>query len=54
MAGRAKHAERSHRSYHNPKPFGSFYQKASTTAANKAKRSLADSIKSFFHKKTGN
>lgn len=46
MAGRNKHMERSHRSYHNPKPFATFVRKANIKAAQRVTRlSLMDRAK---------
>ena len=46
MAGRIKHMERSHRSYHNYKPFATFERKANIKLAQKVTRlSLMDRVK---------
>lgn len=51
MAGRAKHMARSHRSYHNPKPFLDFERKANFKAAKEQKRkSMMEVLKAFFHR----
>ena len=53
MATKQKHMERSHRSYHNPKPFGEFERKAKLKTGQKARSaSLADFVKSLLHRTT--
>lgn len=53
MTSRAKHMERSHRSYHNPKPFGEFERKAKVRTVQKERRkSILESLKTFFHRTT--
>lgn len=53
MTSRAKHMERSHRSYHQPKPFASFEQKAKVKTGKKARSaSLANFVKSLLHRTT--
>lgn len=56
MATKTKHMERSHRSYHNPKPFASFERKAEALKGQKAqkvqKASLRDKLKSLYHRTT--
>lgn len=53
MANRRKHMERSHRSYHNPKPFAHFEAKAQVKKYHETKRkSIFEMMKSFFHRTT--
>lgn len=53
MATRTKHMERSHRSYHNPKPFASFEKRAEALKGQKVqKASLLDKLKSLYHRTT--
>lgn len=53
MANRKKHMERSHRSYHNPKPFAKFEAKAQMKTVRKEKRkTLGEMVKAFFTRTT--
>lgn len=53
MTSRAKHMERSHRSYHNPKPFADFEQKAKLKGAKKEHTAtFVERLKQLFHRTT--
>ena len=53
MATANKHRERSHRSYHEAKPFAQFEARAKIKQAGKVrKKTFADVIKSLFHRTT--
>lgn len=53
MATAKKHMERSHRSYHNPKPFAHFASKAMYAKAQETKRkTIGEMIKSLFQRTT--
>lgn len=53
MAGAEKHALRSHRGYRKNTPFMEFSQRAlKTTAYRRQKKSIAEMLKSLFHKTT--
>lgn len=54
MATKTKHVARSHRSYHNPKPFANFEKKALTVKETREARKsgLLSSLKSLFHRTT--
>ena len=53
MASKKKHMERSHRSYHNPKPFASFEHRAAVKTSTKDyKKTLWDKVKSLFRRTT--
>jgi len=53
MASKTKHMERSRRSYHNPKPFASFENRALIKDGQKAKKeTLRERIKALFHRTT--
>ena len=53
MATKTKHMERSHRSYHDPKPFGLFEQKANWRKGQKIqKATFLEKFKSLFHRTT--
>ena len=61
MAGRIKHMERSHRSYHNPKPFAQFERKANFKAyakvtrlslMDRAKKTVKNAVQKVFHRTT--
>ena len=53
MASKKKHAERSHRSYHNPKPFADFEKRAVLKTNKKARTaSIMERLKSMFHRTT--
>lgn len=53
MATAKKHMERSHRSYHDPKPFARFEAKANLKKAQETKRkTIGEMIKSLFHRTT--
>ena len=51
MASKKKHMERSHRSYHNPKPFASFERNDAFKASTKDyKPTLLDRVENLFHR----
>lgn len=53
MATAKKHMERSHRSYHNAKPFAQFEAQATAKAYSEAhKTSFIEMLKTFLHKTT--
>ncbi len=61
MASKKKHMERSRRSYHNPKPFGTFVRKANIKTAQKvtklslmdrAKKTVKNAVQKVFHRTT--
>lgn len=53
MATKMKHMERSHRSYHNSKPFASFERKAKAVKSQKAQKSTFwNSLKSLYARTT--
>lgn len=53
MATKTKHMERSHRSYHDPKPFASFERKADWMKGQKIQRaSFLEKFKALFHRTT--
>ena len=53
MATKTKHMERSHRSYHNPKPFASFEQRAKLKTAKKEhSATFLSRLKALFHRTT--
>lgn len=53
MATKTKHMERSHRSYHNPKPFGNFERRAAVKKSQKVQRtSLKDRLSALLHRTT--
>lgn len=61
MAGRVKHMERSHRSYHNPKPFAQFESRANIKLAQRVtklslmdrmKKTVKDAVQKVFHRTT--
>lgn len=61
MAGRKKHMERSHRSYHNPKPFAQFESRANIKLAQKVtrlslmdrmKKTVKNAVQKVFHRTT--
>ena len=53
MATAKKHMERSHYSYHEPKPFAQFEARAKVKAARKIqKKTIGERIKAFFHRTT--
>ena len=53
MATKKKHAERSHRSYHTPKPFADFERKSVAKTYKKAQTaSVLERVKALFHRTT--
>lgn len=53
MANKTKHMERSRRSYHNPKPFASFENRALIKDGQKAQgATFLDRMKALFHRTT--
>lgn len=53
MTSRAKHMARSHRSYHSPKPFAAFEQKARVKEVKKERRAtFGERLKQLLHRTT--